>query len=188
MKKSTISRALALTLTALTFWATSISAMAATLSLEQAKQLALDNEGLSAGEVSFSKEKKDIENGKTEYELTFSKGLTEYEYEVDASNGKILSVEREVKVDAQAALKAVADSLLRSEPTVTVNRLPSDDALNIALNHAGYDKEDTLYTIVKSNYEDGIEVYEVKFRVGFVEYSYDIEVATGNIIDFEIND
>lgn len=188
MKKSIVTKALAITLTALTFATTSISAMAATLTLEQAKQVALDNEGLSASDVSFSKEKKDIENGKTEYELTFSKGLTEYEYEIDAATGKILSVERETKVDPQAALKAVTSQLFKSEPTIKVNKLTSDEALDIALTHAGYDKEDTLFTMVKSDFEDGMEVYEVKFRVGFVEYSYDIEAATGNIIDFEIDD
>jgi hypothetical protein len=60
-------------------------------------------------------------------------------------------------------------------------------ALDIALKHAGYEMDDTLYTKVKKDY-DGMEVYEVEFRVGFVEYNYSIEVASGQIIDFEIDD
>ena len=61
-------------------------------------------------------------------------------------------------------------------------------ALDIALKHAGYEMDDTLYTKVKKDYDDGMEVYDVEFRVGFVEYNYNIEVASGQIIDFEIDD
>ena len=61
-------------------------------------------------------------------------------------------------------------------------------ALDIALKHSGYEMDDTLYTKVKKDYDDGMEVYEVEFRVGFVEYNYEIEVASGQIIDFEIDD
>ena len=33
-----------------------------------------------------------------------------------------------------------------------------------------------------------MEVYEVEFRVGFVEYEYEIEVASGQIISIDIDD
>lgn len=61
-------------------------------------------------------------------------------------------------------------------------------ALEIALKDAGYEMEDTLYTKVKKDQDDGMEVYDVEFRVGFVEYNYEIEVASGQIIDFDIDD
>lgn len=61
-------------------------------------------------------------------------------------------------------------------------------ALDIALKHAGYDMDDTLYTKVKKDHDDGMEVYEVEFRVGFVEYDYEIEVASGQILNFDIDD
>ena len=61
-------------------------------------------------------------------------------------------------------------------------------ALDIALKDAGYETDDTLYTKVKKDRDDGMEVYDVEFRVGFVIYQYEIDVASGQIIDFEIDD
>ena len=63
-----------------------------------------------------------------------------------------------------------------------------EQAIDIALKDAGYTKKDTLYVNVKKDFDDGMEVYEIEFRVGFVEYNYDINVANGQIVDFEIDD
>ena len=44
------------------------------------------------------------------------------------------------------------------------------------------------FPIVKKDYDDGMEVWEVEFHKGFIEYNYDIEVSTGQIVDFDIDD
>ena len=148
------------------------------ITLEQAKAIAIENAGVKADEVTFVKEGYEIENGRTEYEIEFFLGNAEYDYEIDAQTGKINSFDQEI--ETMYTKPAANDS--------AVKKISEDKALEIALDHAGYKKEDTLYTQVKKDFEDGQEVYEVEFRVGFVEYNYNISVTNGQIVDFEIDD
>ena len=63
-----------------------------------------------------------------------------------------------------------------------------DRAKEIAFDHAGLSTKDVTLTKVKKDYDDGKEVFEVEFHVGFDEYNYNKDVATGEILDFEIDD
>ena len=89
---------------------------------------------------------------------------------------------------AAPATTKVAKAVAPMKTTGVASGVTKLQALDIALKDAGFEMEDTLYTQVKKDYEDGMEVYEVEFRVGFVEYNYDIEVASGQIIEKEIDD
>ncbi len=94
-------------------------------------------------------------------------------------------------VPPMTSMAASSDTVKTVAPmkvTGVASGVTKSQALDIALKHAGYDKEDTLYTEVTKGHDDGMEIYEVEFRVGFVEYEYDIEVASGQIIDFDIDD
>lgn len=76
-------------------------------------------------------------------------------------------------------------------PTTTqtfTGPVTKDQALQIALTHAGYKQSEVQFPIVKKDYDDGMEVWEVEFHKGFIEYNYDIEVSTGQIVDFDIDD
>ena len=90
------------------------------------------------------------------------------------------------------AASSVTDKMVKTvapmKDTGVASGVTKMQALDIALKHAGYEMDDTLYTKVKKDYDDGMEVYEVEFRVGFVEYEYEIEVASGQIISFDIDD
>ena len=37
------------------------------------------------------------------------------------------------------------------------------------------------------DYEHGRKIYEVRFHVGWTEYDYDIDTATGDIIKYDID-
>ena len=50
----------------------------------------------------------------------------------------------------------------------------------IALSHAGVGA--ATFTKVELDTEDGIKVYEIEFKVGNVEYEYDINASNGAII------
>ena len=65
------------------------------ISTEQAKAIALEHAGLSASETTFTKAGMDREHGKMVYEIEFRQSRTEYEYEIDASTGTILSFEQD---------------------------------------------------------------------------------------------
>lgn len=61
------------------------------ISLEQAKQIALDNAGFTADQVRFTEAKLDIDDGRREYDIEFWANNTEYSAEIRASDGFILS-------------------------------------------------------------------------------------------------
>lgn len=71
------------------------------VSLDKAKQIALDHAGLSASKVQFIKSETDRDDGRTIYEIEFvvKSGSTvkEYDYEIDAATGKIVDYDYDVE-------------------------------------------------------------------------------------------
>ena len=58
------------------------------LTLEQAKQAALDYAGVKASEAVFTKAHRDFDDGREVYEIEFYVNSTEYEMDVDAVTGR----------------------------------------------------------------------------------------------------
>lgn len=68
-------------------------------------------------------------------------------------------------------------SLLFADGNIDRNR-----AQEIAIADAGVDPSTVRSVRSSLDREDGIRVYDVEFRVDYVEYSYEIEASTGNIL------
>ena len=62
---------------------------------DEALSIALKNAGIKSSQAKKVKVEKDGENGRTIYEVEFTANGYEYEYEIDASSGKILKKEKE---------------------------------------------------------------------------------------------
>ena len=60
------------------------------ITLEQAKQAALAQAGFKAEDVRFTKCRMDRDDGRLVYEIEFVNGTMEYEFDVDATSGRIL--------------------------------------------------------------------------------------------------
>ncbi|MBQ2974547.1 MAG: PepSY domain-containing protein [Clostridia bacterium] len=67
------------------------------ISKDEAKIKALAHAGLSESDISRYKSELDRERGTLVYEIEFDSGKYEYEYEVDANNGKIIKSEKEFR-------------------------------------------------------------------------------------------
>ena len=59
------------------------------LTLEQAKQAALQHAGVKAADATFTKGHKDWDNGRQVYEIEFYANNTEYDMDVDVNTGAI---------------------------------------------------------------------------------------------------
>lgn len=77
-------------------------------------------------------------------------------------------------------------------PGITVVGIASDkayigkgQALTIAYSHAEVNAQAASKVEVELNHDDGKMVYDVEFRIGGVEYNYEIEALTGNVIQWE---
>ena len=75
---------------------TSESAKSELISVDRAKEIALNHASLKASDVRFVKAKLDKDDGIYEYEISFIKGIYEYDYEINAKSGAIIDFEKEL--------------------------------------------------------------------------------------------
>ncbi|MCR4831064.1 MAG: hypothetical protein K5883_06370 [Pseudobutyrivibrio sp.] len=69
-----------------------------------------------------------------------------------------------------------------------VTELSADDAANIAISDAGFTEKAAKYTNVWEDTVDGTAVYKVMFYVGPVEFIYQIDKGSSDIISKIVND
>lgn len=158
-----------------------------TISLDDAKKTALDDAGVKEADVVMKKAELSADDGKNKYEIEFYYKDIEYEYDIDAKTGAVTDLDRD-PMDAEdyTEMKALQkkDEKETSANTGSVN---ADKAFEIAIAHAKVSAADTKKKEVKLDYDDdlGKEVFEVEFKAGGKEYSYDIDPETGNILQYE---
>ena len=133
----------------------------------------------STAKMAYSEVDPELDESPAHYEVEIrSQTGEEFEYKVDAYTGAILESKREA-----------ADGT--EEPVVQPsNPAPSGDighakAKSIALNHAGVSENKAYDMEIELDDEDGTLVYEVEFKFGGMEYSYEINAATGAILKHE---
>ena len=167
------------------------------IGLEKAKAAALTHAGVAEKDVTFTKSKKDSEDGRLVYEFEFVKGSTEYDYEVDAATGSIIAFSKETMNSAEnvsetplasgqtssGQTSSGQSSAGASQPSS--NYIGVDKAKSIALNHAGVKASAATFTKAKLDKDDGHYDYEIEFYAGGVEYEYEIDATTGKIRDYD---
>ncbi len=141
----------------------------------KAKSIALKHAGVSASKATFVKAKLDYEDGRRVYEIEFYSGNTEYDYEILASNGKIISYDKDIE-----------NYKIPRKNTSSSTYIGKAKAKSIALKDAGVSASSATFTKTKLNYEDGIRVYEIEFYTNSAEYEYEINAKTGKIRDMDV--
>ena len=141
------------------------------ISADKAKKIALGDAKLAEKDVTFVKVELEFEDNRLVYDVEFYSGNVEYDYDIDAVSGAIVSADKDIEnyvIPAQPSTEAQA-----SEISV-------EKAKQIALSHAGVGS--ARFTKAKIDYENGVKVYEIEFKVGNMEYEYDINVVNGAIV------
>lgn len=157
------------------------AAPAADIGVERAKEIALAHAGLSNDKVSFVKAQLDNEDGVKVYDIEFYSGNVEYDYEISVADGTIISADQDIENYSIPAPASTAAPESTAAPTVAqTSGISAEKAKQIALSHAGVGA--ATFTKVELDTDDGIKVYEIEFKVGNVEYEYDINASNGAII------
>lgn len=172
-------------------------ASGASLSADDARQIALSSVGVSADKATFTKEVLD----EGVYEIDFYTESNEYDFEIDADTGAIVDREvspRELSLPADdGQQEGNSDALTESsgkatqpatESTMQNNANDGDvigvaAAKEIALDHAGLSS--ASFSKAHLDYDDGIRVYDIEFVAGDREYDYEINAYTGAIIEYD---
>lgn len=143
------------------------------ISIEKAKEIALNNAGVKQTDAVFKKAYFDSDDMVAHFDIKFVANGYEYEYEIKASNGAILEkdIERE----------PVRETVSKDSESAYISK---DEAKSIAFAHAKVDSANVKYSKAELDKDDLIVHYEIEFVAGNYEYEYEINAETGKIIAF----
>ncbi len=151
-----------------------------------ALKIALEHAGLAEDDVAQTDIEFDCEDGQMIYEVEFDSGNQEYEYEINATTGEILSAELPRANSAQAETEGTADAA--SGGDASAGTISLEQAKSIALNHAGLTASQVRFKKAELEREDGAQLYEIEFMTGDLEYEYEIRASDGTILDWDRDD
>ena len=122
----------------------------------------------------------ELDESPAHYEVELHTAWGEFEYLVDAYTGKVLSGQKDLLATAPAGDET-------AKPTAPSGGadIGHAKAKSIALNHAGVSENKAYDMEIELDDEDGTLVYEVEFKSGNMEYSYEINAASGAILKHE---
>ena len=133
----------------------------------------------STAKMAYSAVDPELDESPAHYEVEItSQTGEEFEYKVDAYTGAILESKREAADGTEVPV------VQPSKPAASGD-IGYAKAKSVALNHAGVSEGKAYDMDIELDYEDGTLVYEVEFKSGNMEYSYEINAATGAILKHE---
>lgn len=150
---------------------------------DAALSAALTHADLSRDAVQSIEIELDYEYGRMVYEVEFNSGRTEYEYDIDAQNGEVIWFEIDNGGNIQQGGSAVGSDSTQSGSSTDV--VGAEKAKSAALGHAGLTAAQVSRLHAELDREGGRYVYEVEFKYGNYEYSYDIDAANGAVLTFD---
>lgn len=183
-----------------------------TMDREQALGFALEDAVLEESDVTITREKLESDDGKKYYEIDFYSASYAYEYEIDAVSGAVLGVSIEALFDRPDTVQDTVNVTVdQSQPSVDLSpetgtqtalgnqtapetlpeqdgRISMDAAKAAALEDAGFVEAEVVFSKTELDYEDGVEIYEIEFCTGRTKYEYEIDAATGAVVERDTDD
>ena len=137
-----------------------------------AKQIALEHAGVAEADASHLWVSRDYDDGRLEYEVEFFSGSKEYDYDIDAADGSILSFDSETEFAGKKTAESEGISLEQAKK-IALAKVPGADDSHIR---------------IEKDRDDGQLLYEGKIVYSGVEYEFEISAADGSVLDWEIDD
>ena len=168
----------------------------------KAKEIALQDAGVSESDISRFQSSKDRDDGRTLYEIQFASDNTEYEYEINAKDGEILNYSTENlnnnghsnaaangtdagqtqnNTQSNAQNNTQSNAQNNSGTTQNVNvQISEGDAKAAALERdPGATEQDLRMELDR---DDGKYIYEGDIIYQQKEYEFEIDANTGNFL------
>lgn len=151
---------------------------------DAALEAALNDAGVSEADTTRLKVSEDMDDGRKVYEIGFDVAEKEYDYEIQASDGAILSSDVETNEGYTAAqnstqLQQNADNAGTGTSDAAVSL---EEATRIALDKVpGATEQDIRINL---DYDDGRQKYEGDIIYEQMEYDFEIDANTGEVIEW----
>ncbi len=139
---------------------------------DAAKEAALNHAGLDAAPIAQFACEMDYEHSRMVYEIEFTCGGLEYDYDIDALTGEVLGCKTETDDHDHDGEHTSADPAA----------IDHSAAINAALSHAGIAATNAADVKCELDNDDGRPVYEIEFTCGGLEYDYEIDALTGAVL------
>ncbi|MBS5633104.1 MAG: PepSY domain-containing protein [Clostridiales bacterium] len=152
---------------------------------QKAQEIALADAGVAAGDALHLIVKPDWDDGVRIYEVEFYTASQEYDYEIHAETGGILSRDREAEWNGTAASGSSNTGSTGSTASASTTDIGEAKARSVALSHAGISESSTSYIYAKKDWDDGRWVYDVEFWADGKEYDYEILASDGTILSYD---
>ena len=157
------------------------------ISANRAKQIALNDAGVKESAAVFLRANLDWDDGRMKYEVEFYSGNTEYDYDIDAVTGAILSSDRELEnfqIWNNGTSRPSGNTSGNTGSASSGNYITAERAQQIALAETPSGS-----TVVKCQFDwdDGRAQYEIEIRNGWTEYEFEIDAVTGTIFSRDID-
>ena len=142
---------------------------------DAATQTALSHAGFDADSVRISHVHLEFDDGCWQYDVEFYKDNTEYDYDIDALTGAILSCSHDTDYHNRHH---------GSAGTPGTAMLTEETAIQTALDYAGISEQDAEFLTAELDYDDDCAEYEIEWYVGRTEYECDVDAYTGEVLSF----
>lgn len=151
------------------------------ISEQRAQEIALQDAGVDpADTISLSVGFEDKNELDAHYDVVFQTHDKQYDYDINARSGAIMSKEVEPIVDANGNAdnnQPAPNNGGNNQPQIT-----AEEAKNIALKDAGLTADQVRFERTELDSDDGYTVYEIEFTYENSEYDYEVDANTGNIV------
>ena len=155
------------------------------IGLEAAQSAALTHAGLDASAVTWKEADYDYEDGRMVYEMEFFANGVEYEYDVDASTGEVLKMEKEGAEWSEPSSGGQNTGSQGNSGGGSSGVIGRDAARDAALAHAGVSLSQAYELKVEDELDEDQPQYQVDFKANGYEYEYEIDAYTGSVLKSE---
>ena len=139
----------------------------------QARSIALEHAGVAESDAKFYRVERDSDDGRAVYEVEFYSGNTEYDYEISAETGEILSYDSDIEGWAAQSGNAEGSAVtLEQARALVAERVPGAAASDVQ---------------IEQDREDGRDIYEGEVYYDRTEYEFEIDASTGSFIKWSVD-
>lgn len=168
-----------------------------TIGADAAAEAALKHSKVNEKDADISSVLLVEQNSMMLYEVCFSTKDNQYEYLLDASTGRVESWRKaaiadpvtEAAVAASGELKPAASPEPTATPTPEKNAtvlIGEDEAKKLAMGHANITEKDLSSISCKLELEGLNLIYDIEMKTKLMEYDYEVDAISGEIIGFDI--
>ena len=139
----------------------------------QARSIALEHAGVAESDAKFYRVERDSDDGRAVYEVEFYSGNTEYDYEISAETGEILSYDSDIEGWAAQSGNAEGSAVtLEQARELVLERVPGAAASDVQ---------------IEQERDDGRDIYEGEVYYDRTEYEFEIDASTGSFIKWSVD-